>query len=40
MAETQGQFKGIRGFLWVAAGILLTVLALGSVIYLIMRLTE
>jgi len=38
MSETEGQFKGIRGFLWLAAGLLLLAAALGSAIYIVVYL--
>jgi len=38
MSETEGQFKGIRGFLWLAAGFLLLAAALGSAIYIVVHL--
>jgi nitrogen fixation/metabolism regulation signal transduction histidine kinase len=34
MSETQGQFNGIRGFLWLVAGFLLLLAAIGSAIYI------
>jgi hypothetical protein len=37
MAET-GQFKGIRGFLWLAVGFLLLAAAIGSAIYIFAHL--
>ena len=40
MSETKGKLKGIRGFLWLAAGFVLLVLALGSLIYLVVHLTD
>jgi hypothetical protein len=39
MAET-GQFKGIRGFLWLTAGLLLLAAALGSAIYIVAHLLK
>jgi hypothetical protein len=38
MSEPQGQFKGIRGFLWLAVGFLLLAAALGSAIYILVHL--
>ena len=38
MSETQGQLKGIRGFLWLAVGFLLLVAAVGSTIYIVAHL--
>ena len=38
MSETQGQFKGIRGFLWLAVGLLLLAAAIGSAIYIVAHL--
>jgi hypothetical protein len=38
MSETQGQFKGIRGFLWLAVGFLLLAAAIGSAIYIVVHL--
>jgi len=35
MSKTGGQFKGVRGFLWLAMGILLLVVISGSLVYLI-----
>jgi len=40
MPETDGQFKGIRGYLWLALGFLLILIALGCLIYLVFRLTD
>jgi hypothetical protein len=40
MNETESQFKGIRGFLWLAVGSLLLAAALGSAIYLLARLLD
>lgn len=40
MSETEGQFKGIRGFLWVALGYLLLVVALASLIYLVVHFRD
>ena len=39
MAET-GQFKGIRGFLWLTAGFLLLAAAIGSAVYIIVQLLK
>ena len=38
MSETEGQFKGIRGFLWLAVGVLLLASAVGSAIYILVHL--
>ena len=38
MSETQGQFNGIRGFLWLAVGFLLLAAAIGSAIYIVAHL--
>ena len=38
LTETQGQFKGIQGFLWLAAGLLLLAAAMGSAIYIVVHL--
>ncbi len=38
MSETEGQFKGIRGFLWLAVGVLLLAAAAGSAIYIVVHL--
>jgi hypothetical protein len=40
MSETQGQFKGIRGFLWLAVGLLLLAAAIGSAIYIVAHLLK
>ena len=40
MAETESQFKGIRGFLRLAIGVLLLAVALGSAVYLLARLLD
>ena len=40
MYETQGQFKGIRGFLWLAVGFLLLAAAIGSVAYIVAHLLK
>jgi hypothetical protein len=34
VAESESQFKGIRGFLWLAVGFLLLAAALGSATYI------
>ena len=34
MSETEGQFKGICGFLWLAVGFSLLAAAIGSAIYI------
>jgi hypothetical protein len=38
MSETEGQFKGIRGFLWLAVGFLLLAAATGSALYIVVHL--
>jgi hypothetical protein len=38
MSETQGEFKGIRGFLWLAVGFLLLASAIGSATYIVFHL--
>ncbi len=38
MFETESQFKGIRGFLWLALGFLLLAAAVGSAIYIVVHL--
>jgi hypothetical protein len=35
MYEAERQFKGIRGFLWLAVGFLLIAAAIGSAIYVV-----
>ena len=40
MSETQGQLKGIRGFLWLAVGFLLLAAAIGSTIYIVVHLLK
>ena len=40
MDETQGQFKGIRGFLWLAAGLLPLAAAMGSAVYIFVHLLK
>ena len=40
MSETEGQFEGIRGFLWLAVGLLLLAAALGSAIYIVAHLLK
>ena len=35
MSETEGQFKGIGGFLWLGVGFLLLSAAVGSAIYIV-----
>jgi hypothetical protein len=40
MAETESRFKGIRGFLWLAVGILLLAAAIGSAIYIVAHLLK
>jgi hypothetical protein len=38
MSETECQFNGIRGFLWLAVGFLLLAAAIGSAIYIVAHL--
>jgi len=38
MSETEGQLKGIRGFLWLALAFLLLTAAIGSAIYIVVHL--
>ena len=38
MSESESQFKGIRGFLWMAVGFLLLAAAMGSAIYIVSHL--
>jgi len=38
--EAESQFKGIRGFLWLAVGSLLLAAAIGSGIYIVARLLD
>ena len=38
MSESESQFKGIRGFLWLAVGFLLLAAAIGSAIYIVVLL--
>ena len=38
MSETEGQFNGIRGFLWLAVGFSLLAAATGSAIYFVVHL--
>jgi hypothetical protein len=40
VSESESQFKGIRGFLWLAAGFLLLAAAVGSAIYIVVRLLK
>jgi len=40
MDETQGQFKSIRGFFWLAVGFLLLAAAIGSAIYIVAHLLK
>jgi hypothetical protein len=40
MAETESQFKGIRGFLRLAIGVLLLAVALGCAIYIVVSLLD
>ena len=36
--ESESQFKGIRGFLWLATGLLLLAVAFGNAIYIVIHL--
>jgi len=38
MSQTEGQFKGFRGFTWLAVGLLLLAAATGSAIYIVVHL--
>jgi hypothetical protein len=38
MSEPQNQFKGLRGFLWLAIGYFLLAAAVGSAIYIVAHL--
>jgi hypothetical protein len=38
MYETQGQFEGISGFLWLAVGFLFLAAGVGSAIYIVAHL--
>jgi len=38
MAETEHQFKGIRGFLWLSFGFLLLAAGIGSAVYIVVHL--
>ncbi len=38
MSGTEGQFEGLRGFLWLAVGFLLLAAAIGSAIYIVAHL--
>jgi hypothetical protein len=40
MAETKSRFKGTRRFLWLAVGFLLLAAAIGSAIYIVIRLMD
>jgi hypothetical protein len=40
VSESEGQFKGIRGFLWLAVGLLLLAAAIGSAIYIVVHLLD
>ena len=40
MAESESQFKGIRGFLWLAVGFLLLAAAIGSALYIVAHLLK
>jgi hypothetical protein len=40
MSETQNQFKGFRGFLWLAVGFLLLAAILGSVANIVAHLVK
>ena len=37
-SESESQFKGIRGFLWLAIGLSLLAAAVGSAIYIVVHL--
>jgi hypothetical protein len=38
VSESECQFKGIRGFLWLAVGFLLLAAAMGGAIYIVAHL--
>jgi hypothetical protein len=38
VSKSESQFKGIRGFLWLAVGLLLLAAAIGSAIYITVHL--
>jgi hypothetical protein len=38
VSQTEGQFKGFRGFIWLAVGLLLLAAATGSAIYIVVHL--
>jgi len=40
MSERQNEFKGIRGILWLAVGIVLMAAILGSAIYIIAHVVK
>ncbi len=40
MAGTEGQFRGVRGFLWLAVGFVLLAAAIGSAIYIVIHLLK
>ena len=40
MAESESQFKGIRVFLWLAAGFLLLAAAIGSALYVVVHILK
>ncbi len=40
MAESESQFKGISGFLWLAVGFLLLAAAIGSALYVVVYLLK
>lgn len=40
VSESESQFKGIRGFLWLAAGFLLLAAAIGSALYVVVHLLK
>ncbi len=40
MSQNQNEFKGIRRFLWLAAGFVLMAVILGSALYIIARIIK
>jgi hypothetical protein len=38
MSESEGHFKGVRGFLWLSIRLLLLAAAIGSAIYIVVSL--
>jgi hypothetical protein len=38
VSESESQFKGIRGFLWLAVGFLLLAAVIGSAIYIVVHI--